>query len=506
MVLKLRINRCEGNQEMEGQGLPVSPLSQAVSNCLNIVFEFEESITDISRGKKIMADALLPRNPRFCSIMKRDDRGVLRWQKTTVNTDDHILIAEFPPGEESYDAWVDDYISKLAFRPLDQSRPLWEVHFLDYKTAKAGATVVVRLHQALGDGISLMSTFFTIVTRVDNPDLPPTFPTPKRSNKSSPRRRSDITLSSFLQRLWYMMLVVWYTFIDVISSYLTMEGWIDDSQLPIRRPAGVEDMAGDLSSATFRLEDIKRIKESVGGTVNDVITGIIFYGMQRYLQIRLSAVGDQYGLQDADETSQELSTDAIIKQMKKSRLTALYLLNMRALTGVQNIDEMLKPKAQAPSGNNFGFLPLRMPMMGKREKPLEFVRRVKLNIDRHKMSLGVFINARLLRYLARWKGPQAISRYLKNTLTHTTTRISSLIGPMEKVAMDGNPIKNFYFYGTGTPQALGVYIVTYNGAVVLQVHAQKPYVDAKIMSTCFTEAFEEIVKDDPKSNVLGKRE
>ena len=68
--------------------------------------------------------------------------------------------------------------------------------------------------------------------------------------------------------------------------------------------------------------------------------------------------------------------------------------------------EMLKQKTQAPWGNHFGFLHLRVPIIGKVENPMEFVKRTKRIIDGHKMSLAVFINAGILRTLARLKGPQ----------------------------------------------------------------------------------------------------
>ena len=67
---------------------------------------------------------------------------------------------------------------------------------------------------------------------------------------------------------------------------------------------------------------------------------------------------------------------------------------------MQNIDEMLKPKTQASLGNHFALLHVWVPIMGKVENPLEFVRREKYIMDRHKMSLGVFINAKILRCLA----------------------------------------------------------------------------------------------------------
>lgn len=196
-------------------------------------------------------------------LQEEDDRGVLRWQKRTVNIDDHIFIPEFPPGEESYDAWVDDYISKSALAPFNQSRPLWEFHILNYKTSKAGATMVIKLHHALGDGISFMSTLFALVTRVDNPHLPPTFPTAKPSSTSTPT--SNQFFADIFHTLWYVILLVWYTLVDVISSSLRTFGWIDDSQLPIRGPPGVEHMPIAHSSVTFQLEDIRQIKNAVRG-------------------------------------------------------------------------------------------------------------------------------------------------------------------------------------------------------------------------------------------------
>jgi len=82
---------------------------------------------------------------------------------------------------------------------------------------------------------------------------------------------------------------------------------------------------------------------------------------------------------------------------------------------VQSIDEMLKPKTQAPWGNHFAFLHVQVPIMEKVENPLEFVRTTKLMMDRHKMSLGVFINAKILRCLLKLKGPQVCLNFQNQT-------------------------------------------------------------------------------------------
>ena len=43
-------------------------------------------------------------------------------------------------------------------------------------------------------------------------------------------------------------------------------------------------------------------------------------------------------------------------------------------------------------------------------------------------------------------------------------------------------------------------ILSYAGTVVIQVKAQKAYVDANMLSKCFKEAFEEIQKAHSKSS------
>lgn len=501
MAIKVLTNLRGDGHELEGEGQLVEPISQSLyvspmSVCINVVFEFEEQRTDVSRVKKVIADALLSRNPLFSCIMREDDWGVLRWQKTEVNLDDHIFIAEFPPDQEPYDDFVDDHISKLALKPLDQSRPLWEFHVMPYKTSKAGSTVYVKLHHALGDGISFMSTLFSLASRVDNPDLPPSFPTVKRSFTRPMATSKQPIAAKYFQRLWYLMVVVWYTVTDVISCLLRTTGWIDDSKLPIRGPPEVQYMPIAFSSTTFNLEDIKQIKNSIGGTlddvatVNDVATGIIFYGMQRYLQTQLTVGGKN--LEDAYEKRSQLLKQTVIKQLNNARVTALCLLNTRVLTGIQSIEEMLKPKTKAPWGNHFAFLHVPVPIMGKVENPLDFVKSAKSIIDRHKMSFAVFFNAGFLRCLAILKGPHAITKSLFNTVVNTSMMISNLIGPIEKVAIDGNPLKSFSFFVSGAPISLYVSILSYMDTIKIQVIGPKALIDVNMLCKCFAEAFEEI--------------
>eukprot|EP01018_Ginkgo_biloba_P023750 Gb_05377 [translate_table: standard] len=196
--------------------------------------------------------------------------------------------------------------------------------------------------------------------------------------------------------------MLWYTVYDFVYSLLRST-WIDDAKLPLRGPPGVvEFLPKVLSFTTFQIDDIRHIKNSIGGTVNDVITGVIFYGIQRYLQIC--------------EKNPLQPNSGNVKKMEKLRVTALAMINARALSGLQNLQDMLKPDTQTPWGNHFGFLHMPMPVK-KFESPLEYVRKAKQIMDRKKMSLVVFLTIRALEYLVRFKGPQVyLSFYLAESV------------------------------------------------------------------------------------------
>jgi hypothetical protein len=247
--------------------------------------------------------------------------------------------------------------------------------------------------------------------------------------------------------------------------------WMEDSELPIRGPPGVEWMPKVMSSATFTMEDIQHIKNSVGGTVNDVIIGVVFYGLQRYLRITL------------DETS--------IGAVENLKLTSLVLMNTRARSGPKDMKQMLKPNSEAPWGNRFGYLHIGIPLK-MLDNPLDILRSVKKNVDRKKKSLAVFITGKALGYVTKLKGPQASAKCLYRTLANTTLTITNMVGPGERISIAGNPVKTLYFSVSGVPQALLVTSISYMGSLRVQVIAAKGYVDAGLLSKCFVHCFQEM--------------
>ncbi|KAH9289912.1 hypothetical protein KI387_034029, partial [Taxus chinensis] len=446
---------------------PVSPIGRIFSTSLlsvsvQAIFELERPM-DVCSIKKAIRDIILPRNPRFCSLMTEDEHGVLHWEKIDVNIDDHVFVPEFPPGQNDYDEFVNDYICNIHLTPLQKCRPLWEFHFLNYNTSSARATLIINMHHSLGDGISLMSLLFCFFTRADNPNLPLTFP----SSKSLPRKTtSSWAFADFfygiLHGLFMLVFVMWYTVSDFVISMLRMR-WIKDSKIPIRGPPGIEMLPKVMSSITFPMEEIRKIKNSVGGTVNDVVMGVIFYGFQRYLKITLS------------HEDHKIPPNAL--KMANLRVTGLVSMNTRAVSGLKNMEEMLDSNSAAPWGNRFGLLQIPIPIANM-ESPLDFVRKAKQIIDRKKMSLEVFVTTRLLNLLGR----QASAASIYTMLTNTTLLISNMVGPMEKIAMNQTPVKSFYFSMSGLPQTLLLTVVSYVGTVRIQVTGTKGYVDSETLA------------------------
>lgn len=121
-------------------------------------------------------------------------------------------------------------------------------------------------------------------------------------------------------------------------------------------------------------------------TINDLIVGIMFYGIRLYMQ----------------EMSQESTT---INATTDSHSTALVLLNTRMLGGYKSIEEMTKPEADMPWGNRFAFLHIPIPNLAQLSNPLDFVLYCQKAIDRKRNSLAVYLNGSFLEIMKKIKGP-----------------------------------------------------------------------------------------------------
>ncbi|KAJ4808521.1 O-acyltransferase WSD1 [Rhynchospora pubera] len=445
---------------------PVSPTGQyfnssALSVSILAVFESEVPIDD-SPTIETLESVFLPINPRFSSIMVKDKNGVTRWRKVTVNLEDHINIPSFPPKLEHYDKYVNDYISKIAYDQLSQSKPLWEIHIIKYPTKTAQGTLVFKLHHSLGDGFSLMGALFSCVRRADDPSKPLTFPShkAKKSQKeafwSGTIRGMSMGVNTFRDFGW--------------SLWKSTLG--KDDLSPMRSgEIGVEFRPINICCNEFGLDDIKRIKDKLGGTINDVISGVIFYGLHLYML----------------DCGHDPNT---------SKVTALVLLNTRNVTSYQTLEELTKPKAKTSWGNNFGFLHATVPKCenAKEADPLYFITAARKLIKSKRNSLSVFLTGKFLEMMRKIRGPEVTAKYIHATLKNTSMTISNLIGPLEQMIIAGHPVKSFHFMVVGVPQSLTITVVSYMGKLKVVMGAQQGFINSELLTSSMTISFERILE------------
>ncbi|XP_077224538.1 wax ester synthase/diacylglycerol acyltransferase 4-like [Tasmannia lanceolata] len=454
-------------EEEEEAFQPVSPATEYVnSSVLSLsilgVFESEIPIDDFP-AVTALRNKFLPINIRFSSILVKGHNGAQQWKRVKIELEDHIKVPIFPKGlsPDQYDEYLHEYLATIAMDRLPQSRPLWEFHMIMYPTSNAAGTIVFKLHHALGDGFSLMGALFSCLTRADDPSLPLTFP----SSKSSTSQRG----TRIFKNLYKIFSGCWNTTYDFTWSVLRSTIVEDDLSAIRSGMPGVEFQPISISTVTFSLNRIRQVKSKVGGTVNDVITGVTFYGIQLYMQ-RMNQIS------------------------RGKRLTSLVLLNTRMLNGYQNVQDMLTANSW---GNHFTFLQVSIPSCSdvEKENPLAFVFRAKKMVRRKKNSMVVYLTGKLLQLMWKIRGREAASRYVHSTIKNSSTAISNLIGPVEKMAMEDHPIKNFYFSVAGVPQSLSLTMVSYIGNLTVAVTVEKGFIASQVLISCMKEAFEKIYEE-----------
>jgi diacylglycerol O-acyltransferase len=130
---------------------------------VNIVVSSEQPI-EAEALRRVLNDRLLARFRRF--RQRVDDPaftlGALA-APTWVDDDsftlaNHLRVTALPaPGDQ---AALQRVVGRLASRPLDRNRPLWELHLL--KQHGAGSALLLRTHHAIADGAALMQVLLAL--------------------------------------------------------------------------------------------------------------------------------------------------------------------------------------------------------------------------------------------------------------------------------------------------------------------------------------------------------
>ncbi|CAO2834239.1 unnamed protein product [Amaranthus hypochondriacus] len=475
---ELKIQSNGGKQENDDDdddGVePVSPTGQylsskALNSCILAVLESQVPIDDLHVSTQLR-HLLLPINARFSSIMVLDKKGVKQWKRVEIKLEDHIKIHIFKDelSIESYDNYLDEYLTKLAMDPLPQDKPLWEFHIFNYPTRNAPAHAIFKLHHALGDGYSLMGSLLSCARRTDNPSLPLTFPIPKTKTNDHVKLKEGC-----MSLLPTTLCAISETLVDFGAS-LVIPSWNEDDITPIRNIK--EESNLHISTLGLSLDQIKLIKTKLGTTVNDTVSGILFLGIRLYMQ-------------------------GCDMKYSKSRSTAMVMFNTRNIRGYMSVQEMINANTKI-WGNKFTYLQIKLPKLihSKSSNPLDFVYEANKQIARCRNSPKIHLNIKTLEFLRKHKGSEAAAEKIRSKLKQSSMAITNIVGPVQQISLANHPVKGMYFMPTGCPQSLVITIMSYMETLRIGLGIEKGFIDSDKLKSSIHKAFELIYEAATKSS------
>ncbi|XVE66811.1 hypothetical protein DITRI_Ditri08aG0109500 [Diplodiscus trichospermus] len=435
---------------------------------------------DINAIKSSVKSSLMVQHPRFCSLLVRDENGFEHWRRTQLDIDQHVIVINklldnsgnfldetqgfsSEGGEEDDEAAVNQYVADLSVSsPLSTDKPLWEIHLL-----MAHKCAVFRIHHSLGDGISLMSMLMASCRSADDADA-----LPKMVSQKTPEFKGGKGRDWFWSfvAFWRLLKMVWFTLIFALE-FGARSLFVCDRKTVITGGDGVELWPRKLATARFLLDDMKVVKKAIPNTtINDVLLGVVSYGLSRYLDHR-TPNGLREGL----------------------RLTGVAMVNLRAQPGLQDLSKLMMGNPEARWGNKFGVILLPVYYQKGGNNPLGYLKRAKAMLDRKKHSLEAHFSYKIGDLVMSLLGSKYACLLNYRLLCNTTFTISNMIGPLEEITLAGNPISSIKVTTSSLPQALTMHMLSYAGKAEMQILVAKDIIpDPEFLAKCFEEALLEM--------------
>jgi WS/DGAT/MGAT family acyltransferase len=203
----------------------------------------------------------------------------------------HVRRSGLPrPGTE---AQLLDLVSRLASRPLDRTRPLWEAYLVEGLSDHRVA-VVTKTHPALVDGLSALDLGQVLL------DVDPDAPTPP-AGEWRPRRPPNgavlvwQALDEYARRPSAVVEAARGAITDVRATATRLPGVVGGLLRTARKaimPAPQSPLNASVSRqrriavARAELGDLKMIRKAHGGTVNDVLLTVVTGALREWLLSR----------------------------------------------------------------------------------------------------------------------------------------------------------------------------------------------------------------------------
>lgn len=334
---------------------------------------------------------------------------------------------------------------RLMERPLERGRPPWEAHVLPGEDGVSFA-VLFKFHHALADGLRALTLAAAILDPMDMPERRPRPAEPARGLLPDVRKLPELVRGALsdVGRALDIGASVARSTLDVrSSSALTSE------------PSGTRRTAG----VVVDLDDVHRIRKTVGGTVNDVLIAVVAGALRSWLDER----GDG---------SEGVSPRALIPVSKR------------------------RPRSAQPQGNRLSGYLIRLPVDDP--DPLARLDSVRAAMDRNK-DAGPNRGAGAVALLA--DHVPALGHRLGGPLAAQAARlwfdilVTSVPLPGIGLKLGGNPVTAVFPYAPlAGGQSLAVAVSTFRGQVHYGLVADAEAVpDLDVFARALTEEVETLI-------------
>jgi WS/DGAT/MGAT family acyltransferase len=186
-----------------------------------------------------------------------------------------------------------DLVSRLTSRPLDRTRPLWEMYLVDGLPNRRVA-VITKTHPALVDGLSAIDIGQVLL------DVEPDAPAPGAGEWRPQRPPNGAqlvwqALDEYVRRPSVIVDAARGAVTDVRSTAARLTGvaggllrtarktLLPAPSSPLNAPVGRQRL---IAVSRVELDDVKKIRKAHGGTVNDVLLTVVTGALREWLLSR----------------------------------------------------------------------------------------------------------------------------------------------------------------------------------------------------------------------------
>ena len=386
---------------------------------INSVLWCDEPI-DWDVCREVFSERMVDRFDRFRQRPVEGPTGP-HWQDADLDLDLHFHRVALPhPGDRRT---LQEFVSDRVPEPLDRSRPLWEVYFID--GFGTGAAVLVRMHHCIADGISLARVMLELADGGDAQSSPGFRAGRRRSTIASGARAAGTVVRASVATVRHPRRTAATLAEDVQTvAKLILPG--SDPETAIR---GAQRAAHRVAwSEPLDLWRVKHAARAVGATVNDVLVAAVAGAVAQLL---------------SDENASPHDVHALVP------------FNLRPL------DEPLPRDL----GNRFGLVLLGLPVgvADPVARTLEVKRRMDAIKDGHEgaITYGIlelmghtppFVESRLIDYFSA-KGSMVLT---------------NVPGPRRKLSIAGTPLAGVLVWAPCSGSvAMSISIFSYAGKVTV---------------------------------------